>query len=65
MTEETSSAPQGDPGPAPNDAGPSAGDEGTPIVVADPTHPQSRAFVEIAGAVDAQVRERAAGIVSH
>jgi len=43
----------------------SAGDEGTPIVVADPTHPQSRAFVEIAGAVDAQVRERAAGIVSH
>jgi ATP-binding protein involved in chromosome partitioning len=42
-----------------------AGDEGMPIVVADPTHPQSRAFAEIAGAVDAQVRERAAGIVSH
>ena len=42
-----------------------AGDAGTPIVVADPTHPQSRAFAEIAGAVDAQVRERAAGIVSH
>jgi ATP-binding protein involved in chromosome partitioning len=42
-----------------------AGDTGTPIVVADPTHPQSRAFAEIAGAVDAQVRERAAGIVSH
>jgi ATP-binding protein involved in chromosome partitioning len=42
-----------------------AGDTGTPIVVADPQHPQSRAFVEIAGAVDAQVRERAAGIVSH
>jgi ATP-binding protein involved in chromosome partitioning len=43
----------------------SAGDEGKPIVVADPSHPQSRAFAEIAGAVDAQVRERAAGIVSH
>ena len=42
-----------------------AGDAGTPIVVADPSHPQSRAFVELAGAVDAQVRERAAGIVSH
>jgi ATP-binding protein involved in chromosome partitioning len=42
-----------------------AGDEGTPIVVADPSHPQSRAFIDIAGAVDAQVRERAAGIVSH
>ena len=43
----------------------SAGDEGRPIVVADPTHPQSRAFFEVAGAVDAQVRERAAGVVSH
>jgi ATP-binding protein involved in chromosome partitioning len=42
-----------------------AGDAGTPIVAADPSHPQSRAFVELAGAVDAQVRERAAGIVSH
>jgi ATP-binding protein involved in chromosome partitioning len=42
-----------------------AGDTGTPIVVADPAHPQSRAFVDLAGAVDAQVRERAAGIVSH
>ncbi|MCC6763262.1 MAG: Mrp/NBP35 family ATP-binding protein [Deltaproteobacteria bacterium] len=42
-----------------------AGDAGTPIVVADPAHPQSRAFGEIAGAVDAQVRERAAGIVTH
>jgi len=42
-----------------------AGDAGTPIVVSDPTHPQSRAFADIAGAVDAQVRERAAGIVSH
>ncbi len=42
-----------------------AGDAGTPIVVADPEHPQSRAFFEIAGAVDAQVRERAAGVVSH
>ncbi len=42
-----------------------AGDAGAPIVVSNPTHPQSRAFGEIAGAVDAQVRERAAGIVSH
>jgi ATP-binding protein involved in chromosome partitioning len=42
-----------------------AGDAGKPIVVADPEHPQSRAFFEIAGAVDAQVRERAAGVVSH
>jgi ATP-binding protein involved in chromosome partitioning len=42
-----------------------AGDAGTPIVVADPNHPQSRAFFELAGAVDAQVRERAAGIASH
>ena len=42
-----------------------AGDAGTPIVIADPNHPQSRAFAEIAGAVDSQVRERAAGIVSH
>ncbi len=42
-----------------------AGDAGTPIVVADPTHPQSKAFAELAGAVDAQVRERAAGIVTH
>jgi ATP-binding protein involved in chromosome partitioning len=43
----------------------SAGDEGVPLVVADPTHPQSRAFMEVAGAVDAQVRERAAGVASH
>jgi ATP-binding protein involved in chromosome partitioning len=42
-----------------------SGDAGTPIVVADPSHPQSRAFAELAGAVDSQVRERAAGIVSH
>jgi ATP-binding protein involved in chromosome partitioning len=42
-----------------------AGDAGKPIVVADPEHPQSRAFFEVAGAVDAQVRERAAGVVSH
>ena len=42
-----------------------AGDAGTPIVVADPAHPQSVAFFELAGAVDAQVRERAAGIVTH
>jgi ATP-binding protein involved in chromosome partitioning len=43
----------------------SAGDAGTPIVVAEPDHPQSRAFLDLAGAVDAQVRERAAGIVTH
>ncbi len=43
----------------------SAGDEGKPIVVADPTSPESRAFLDLAGAVDAQVRERAAGIVTH
>lgn len=42
-----------------------AGDAGKPIVVAEPEHPESRAFAEIAGAVDAQVRERAAGIVTH
>ncbi len=42
-----------------------AGDAGKPIVVAEPDHPQSRAFIDVAGAVDAQVRERAAGIVSH
>ncbi len=42
-----------------------AGDAGKPIVAADPTHAQSRAFAEIAGAVDAQIRERAAGIISH
>jgi ATP-binding protein involved in chromosome partitioning len=42
-----------------------AGDAGTPIVVAHPDHPQSRAFRDVAGAVDAQVRERAAGVVSH
>lgn len=43
----------------------SAGDDGKPIVVADPTRPESRAFLDLAGAVDAQVRERAAGIVTH
>jgi ATP-binding protein involved in chromosome partitioning len=43
----------------------SAGDAGAPIVVAEPDHPQSRAFLDLAGAVDAQVRERAAGIITH
>ena len=43
----------------------SAGDEGKPIVVAEPASPVSRAFLDLAGAVDAQVRERAAGIVTH
>ena len=42
-----------------------AGDEGVPIVVADPQHAQSRAFCDVAGAVDAQVRERAAGVYAH
>jgi ATP-binding protein involved in chromosome partitioning len=39
-----------------------AGDAGEPIVVADPDHPQSRAFFAVAGAVDAQMEEKAAGI---
>ena len=43
----------------------SAGDDGKPIVVADPASPVSRTFLDVAGAVDAQVRERAAGIVTH
>ena len=41
-----------------------AGDRGVPIVVADPQHPQSRAFMEIAGAVETQLDERAAGMPS-
>ena len=39
-----------------------AGDRGVPIVVADPDHPQSRAFLDVAGAIDTQLVERAAGI---
>ncbi|MBI3770965.1 MAG: Mrp/NBP35 family ATP-binding protein [Deltaproteobacteria bacterium] len=42
-----------------------AGDRGVPIVVADPEHPQSRAFIEIAGAVETQLAEREAGILAH
>ncbi len=42
-----------------------AGDHGVPIVVADPQHPQSRAFAEIAGAVKTQLEERAAGMHVH
>ncbi len=42
-----------------------AGDRGVPIVVADPRHPQSRAFEEIAGAVRTQIDERVAGMPSH
>ena len=42
-----------------------AGDRGVPIVVADPEHPQSRGFIEIAGAVTTQLEERAAGIHVH
>jgi ATP-binding protein involved in chromosome partitioning len=42
-----------------------AGDRGTPIVVADPEHPQSRALIAIAGAVETQLEERAAGMPVH
>ena len=42
-----------------------AGDRGVPIVVADPQHPQSRAFIEIAGAITTQLDERAAGMPAH
>jgi ATP-binding protein involved in chromosome partitioning len=42
-----------------------AGDRGVPIVVADPGHPQSRAFIEIAGAVETQLAEREAGVHTH
>ena len=42
-----------------------AGDRGTPIVVADPEHPQSRALFAIAGAVETQLEERAAGMPAH
>jgi ATP-binding protein involved in chromosome partitioning len=41
------------------------GDEGVPIVVADPKGAHSRPFFDLAGAVDAQVTERAAGIHTH
>ena len=39
-----------------------AGDRGVPIVLAKPDHPQSRAFSDIATAIDTQLEERAAGI---
>ena len=42
-----------------------AGDRGIPIVVADPQHPQSQAFTEIAGAITTQLEERAAGMPAH
>jgi ATP-binding protein involved in chromosome partitioning len=42
-----------------------AADRGVPIVVANPDHPQSRAFREIAGAVETQIAERKAGIAPH
>jgi len=41
------------------------GDAGVPIVVADPQHPQSRALIEIAGAIRVQIDERAAGMPTH
>ena len=42
-----------------------AGDRGIPLVVADPEHPQSRAFRDVAGAVATQLEERAAGVHAH
>jgi len=39
-----------------------AGDRGLPIVAQDPHHPQSRALLEIADAIDTQMIERAAGV---
>ena len=42
-----------------------AGDRGEPIVAADPEHPQSRALLAIAGAVETQLEERAAGMHVH
>ena len=39
-----------------------AGDRGIPIVAADPEHPQSRAFFDVAAAIETQLAERAAGI---
>jgi ATP-binding protein involved in chromosome partitioning len=39
-----------------------AGDRGVPIVAADPQHPQSRAFFDVAAAIETQMVERAAGI---
>ena len=38
------------------------GDRGVPIVVAEPDHPQSRTFSDIAAAIDTQLEERAAGM---
>jgi ATP-binding protein involved in chromosome partitioning len=39
-----------------------AGDRGVPIVVAYPSHPQSRALADVAGAIATQLDERAAGM---
>jgi len=39
-----------------------SGDRGIPIVAADPQHPQSRAFFDVASAIETQLVERAAGI---
>ena len=39
-----------------------AGDRGLPIVAADPQHPQSRAFFDVAAAIETQMLEHAAGI---
>ncbi len=41
------------------------GDRGEPIVVGAPDDPHSRPFFDLAGAIDAQVTERAAGVVTH
>ena len=43
----------------------SAGDRGVPIVIADPDRAESRIFFEIAGAIDAQLAERAALLDPH
>jgi ATP-binding protein involved in chromosome partitioning len=37
-------------------------DQGVPIVAAEPDHPYSRPFLEIAGAIDTQILERTAGV---
>jgi len=42
-----------------------AGDRGVPIVVANPEHPQSRAFTDVAGAIVSQLDERAVGVHTH
>lgn len=40
-------------------------DQGEPIVVGAPDDARSRPFFDLAGAIDAQVTERAAGVITH